>query len=175
MAKKFSSFKGHQLITESWRSFINESETGSPAGRNASAQDSEMELEEMSKAEADAMRGYAGQYRVLPGGGIEPISQDAESDEDMKKAEEDAMRGYAGQYKVLPGGGIKPLEERKFTDEQQKEFNELVSSGIPHSQAEAIVTGGPEKKAKYEKMLKTTSRTKALRFVYGAPYSPRGR
>lgn len=34
MTKKFSSFKGHQLITESWRSFINESETG--------AQDSEM-------------------------------------------------------------------------------------------------------------------------------------
>ena len=30
MAKKFSSFKGHQLITESWRSFINESETGFP-------------------------------------------------------------------------------------------------------------------------------------------------
>ena len=89
--------------------------------------------------------------------------------------EEDAMRGYAGQFKVRPGGGLKPLEERKFTDEQRKEFNELVSSGIPHSQAEAIVTGGPEKKAKYEKMLKTTSRTKALRFVYGAPYSPRGR
>ena len=82
MAKKFSSFKGHQLITESWRSFINESETGSPAGRNASAQDSEMELEEMSKAEADAMRGHAGQFRVLPGGGLEPLSMAAQGEID---------------------------------------------------------------------------------------------
>lgn len=49
MTKKFSSFKGHQLITESWRTFVDESET--------SAQGSEMELEEGLFSQSMAVQG----------------------------------------------------------------------------------------------------------------------
>ena len=49
MTKKFSSFKGHQLITESWRTFVDGSET--------SAQGSEMELEEGLFSQSMAVQG----------------------------------------------------------------------------------------------------------------------
>ena len=97
MTKKFSSFKGHQLITESWRTFVDGSET--------SAQGSEMELEERKFAD-------------------------------------------------------------KFTDEQREEYNRYMADGLNAAQAAAIVTGGPDKKAEYEKMKNTTSRTKAVDHVY---------
>ena len=62
MTKKFSSFKGHQLITESWRKFIDGSET--------SAQGSEMELEEGLFSRSMAVQGEIDKhalnlYRVL--------------------------------------------------------------------------------------------------------------
>ena len=163
MTKKFSSFKGHQLITESWRTFVDGSET--------SAQGSEMELEEGLFSQSMAVQGEIDKhalnlFRVLEA--LRPVDRKEIIDSIINE-----LQAIANEDS-LPQIGDDPRDQSPL-EEAATEYNKFIEQGYSQATALAMASGSPAKKAEYDKLRKQGyGDSEARRFVYGRSYSAMG-
>ena len=163
MTKKFSSFKGHQLITESWRTFVDGSET--------SAQGSEMELEEGLFSQSMAVQGEIDKhvlnlFRVLEA--LRPVDRKEIIDPIINELQAIANEDSAPQIDDDPDSEME-------LEEAATDYHKFIDQGYSQATAQAMASGSPEKKAQYDKLRdQGYSDSEARRFVYGRSYSAMG-
>ena len=163
MTKKFSSFKGHQLITESWRTFVDGSET--------SAQGSEMELEEGLFSQSMAVQGEIDKhvlnlFRVLEA--LRPVDRKEIIDSIINE-----LQAIANEDSISQNDDDSYPEME--LEEAATDYHKFIEQGYSQATAQSMASSSPEKKAQYDKLRKQGyGDSEARRFVYGRSYSAMG-